>query len=220
MPVFVVFLFSFRTAGLDQAGVGSGNFTMYLFSYGCAYMQLLFVGFMYNAMGNDGAGVQLYFLAPLRIREVMLAKNLLIGCILVIEVALIYLATRLLSAKTPGPLIAATLSWTVFAFLLNISIGNVRSLVSPKAVDPSKVRRQNVSPVNSFISLGVVFAASALGQLVLFLCRYWHIGYWPAAATFLVLAGFALGLYLIVMGQVDGIAARHVESLTRELTKA
>jgi ABC-2 type transport system permease protein len=220
MPVFVVFLFSFRTAGLDQAGIKSGHFTTYLFSYGCAYMQLIFVGFMYNALASDGAGVQFYFLAPLRIREVMLAKNLLIACILVIEVVLIYIATMLLSVHTPGSLIAATLTWTIFAFLLNISIGNIRSLVSPKAVDASKVRRQNVSPVNSFISLAVVFVACALGQLVLFLCRHWHFGYWPAAAVFLVLAGLAFGMYLIILGQVDGIAARHIESLTRELTKA
>jgi ABC-2 type transport system permease protein len=220
MPVFVVFLFSFRSAGLDQAGVRSGNLSTYLFSYGCAYLQLIFVGFMYNALASDGAGVQFYFIAPLRIREVMLAKNLLIGCILVIEVALIYIASKLLSAHSPTPLVAATLAWTAFAFLLNISIGNVRSLVSPKAVDASKVRRQNVSPVNSFISLAVVFVACALGQLVLFLCRFWQVSYWAAAAIFLVLSALAFGLYLFILGRVDGIAARHVESLTRELTRA
>jgi ABC-2 type transport system permease protein len=219
MPVFVVFLFSFRTAGLDQVGVGHGHFNHYLFTYGCAYMQLIFVGIMYNALGSDGAGVQFYFLAPMRMRDVILAKNLLTGVILVIEVVLIYIASTLLSAHTPIALIAATLTWSAFAFLVNISVGNVRSLVSPKGIDPTKVRRQNVSGVSSFISLGVVFGACALGQLALFLCRYFQASYWVAAGLFLVLAVLALGLYMIVLHRVDEIAASHVEDLTRELSK-
>jgi ABC-2 type transport system permease protein len=182
-------------------------------------MQLIFVGIMYHAFGSDGAGVQFYFLAPMRMRDVILAKNLLTGVILVIEVVLIYIASTLLSAHTPIALIAATLTWSAFAFLVNISVGNVRSLVSPKGIDPTKVRRQNVSGVSSFISLGVVFGACALGQLALFLCRYFQASYWVAAGLFLVLAVLALGLYMIVLHRVDEIAASHVEDLTRELSK-
>jgi ABC-2 type transport system permease protein len=219
MPVFVVFLFSFRTAGLDQAGIAHGHLNSYLFIYGCAYTQLIFTGFMYNALGSDGAGVQFYYLAPIRFRQVMLAKNLLIGIILIIEVALIFGATVALGIHTETSIIATTLTWTAFAFLLNISIGNVRSLVSPKGYDPAKVRRQNVSALSSFISLGVAIAAAALGQLSLFLCHAFGVSYWVAAGLFLALAIIAFALYLLVLNRVDKIAAEHVEELTRELGK-
>ena len=219
MPVFIVFLFSFRTAGLDQAGFAHGHWNSYLFTYGCAYTQLIFTGLMYNALGSDGAGVQFYFLAPFRFSEVMLAKNLLIAIILAIEVALIYGATLTLGVHTLPSLIATTLTWTAFAFLVNLSVGNVRSLVSAKGYDPAKVRRQNVSGLSGFISLAVTFVAAALGQLSLFLCHTFGVSYWVAAAIFFVLALVALALYLLVLNRVDKIAADHVEDLTRELGK-
>ena len=220
MPVFIVCLVSLRGTGMDQAGIRHGGIGLYMFPYACAYMQLIFVVFMYNALGGDGAGVQFYFIAPLRIREVMLAKNLMIGIILVLEVVLIYLATLFLSVHTPPSLIAATLAWTLFAFIVNLSIGNIRSIVSPKGVDPTKVRRQNVSTVNSFVSLAVVFSACVLGQLILLLCRWFHISYLVAAGLFAVLALLAAVLYWIVLNRLDQIAMDNVENLTRELCKA
>jgi len=219
MPIFIVFLFSFRTAGLDQAGIAHGRFNQYLFASGCAYMQLLFVGFIYNSLGTDGAGVQFYFIAPMRMREVILAKNLMMAIILVIEVAAVYITSTLLSARTPVALAATTLAWTAFTFLINTSIGNVRSLVAPKGYDPAKVRRQNVSGLSSFISLAVIFAAVALGQVALMLCRMFEVSYWAAAAVFAVLAAAAFGVYWTVLNKVDGVAASHVEELTRELGK-
>jgi ABC-2 type transport system permease protein len=219
MPVFVLFLFSFRTAGLEHAGVGHGSMSTYLFSYGCAYAQLIFVAMLYNALGTDGAGVQFYFIAPLRMRDVMLAKNLLTVAILVIEVALMYGASLVLHAHTPNALVAATLAWCAFAFLLNMGIGNVRSLVSPKWYNPGQVRRQNVSGFNSFISLAVVFAATGLGWLGIFLCRMLEVSYWNAAGAFVVLAVLAFGMYVLILGNLDGIAAKHAEEMTRELSK-
>ena len=220
MPVFVVFLFSVRTSGMNMAGVSHHNMTGMLFSYGCAYTQLIFVSLIYNSLGGDGAGVQFYFIAPLRMRDVMLGKNLLTVGIFVIEVILIYIASAIISTPAPLDLAAATLFWSVFTLLLNMSIGNVRSIVSPKALDPSKVRSQNVSGLNSLISLGVVAGTVILGGLMAFLCRYLQASYWPAAAAFAVLAALAFAMYMMVLGRMDSIAAGNAESLTRELSKA
>jgi ABC-2 type transport system permease protein len=220
MPVFMVFLFSARNAGMHQAGMQFGAFNGFLFTYGCAYTQLIFVSLLYNSLGGDGAGVQFYFLAPLRMREVMLAKNLLTGVILVIEILLLYLTASIIS-KPPRPaLAAATVVWTLFAFFLNMGIGNIRSLSSPKGVDPAKIRRQNVSGVSSLISLGVVFGTVALGGATIFLCNWIGLSYWVAAAVFLVLAGISFGVYLLIFNRLDSIAAEHMEDLTRELSKA
>ena len=220
MPVFIVFIFSMRTSGLDYAGFGHHALKGVFFSYGCAYTQLLFVGMIYNSLGGDGAGTQFYFIAPLRFRDVMLAKNLLTFLIFCIEAILIYIAAAFLSAPAPLDLTAATIAWSIFALLLNMSIGNVRSIVSPKAMDPAKVRSQNVSGLNSLISLVVVIVCITLGSIMFYICRYLHASYWLAAATFAGLAALAFAMYAIVLSRIDGIAASHVEDLTGTLGKA
>jgi ABC-2 type transport system permease protein len=220
MPVFIVFLFSMRTSGLNYAGLGRHGLEGMLFTYGCAYTQLIFVGLIYNSMGGDGAGVQFYYIAPARMRDVMLAKNLLIFVIFAIEAVLVYIVSALVSSAAPVDLTAATLAWSLFTLLLSMSIGNVRSITSPKAMDPAKVRSQNVNGLSSLISLVVVAASVGLGTLVFFLCRYLHTGYWIAVAIFSVLAALAFVLYMGVLRQLDGIAAKNVEDLTKVLGKA
>jgi ABC-2 type transport system permease protein len=219
MPVFIVYIFSFRTTGLAQAGITGPRFTNYLFTYSCAYTLLVFTNLFYNSLGNEGAGVQFYFLAPIRIRDVLLAKNLLLGGIFAVEIALIYIATLTLHIHTAPALAMATLAWTAFTFLLHLIVGNVRSLVAPKGYDPARMRSQNVSAVSSFISLGITFAASGLGQFMLVVCQGFHFSLWSLAALFLVLACITFAFYLLVLSRSDSIAASHREELTRELGK-
>jgi ABC-2 type transport system permease protein len=219
MPVFVVFIFSMRTSGLNYAGLGRHGMEGIFFTYGCAYMQLLFVGMLYNSLGSDGAGSQFYFIAPVRFRDVILAKNLLTFIIFVIELVLIYAVSAFLSTRAPLDLTAATMTWSLFALLLNMSIGNIRSITSPKAMDPAKVRSQNVSGLSSLISLLVVIVAVALGGLMFFVCRYLNTGYWLAAGAFAVLTALAGVLYGMILHRVDAIAESHVEDLTRTLSR-
>jgi len=220
MPVFVVFLFSMRNTGMNYAGFGPHGIEGILFTYGCAYTQLLFVGMIYNSLGSDGAGTRFYFIAPLRFRDVMLAKNLLTFIIFSIEAILIYVATSFLSTPAPLALTAATIAWSLFTLFLNLSIGNVRSIVSPKAMDPAKVRSQNVSGLNSLISLAVVIVCVVLGSIMFYICQYLHASYWLATATFSGLAALTFAMYAIVMNRMDGIAASHAENLTATLSKA
>jgi ABC-2 type transport system permease protein len=220
MPVFVVFIFSMRTSGLNYAGFGHHGMEGILFTYGCAYMQLLFVGMLYNSLGSDGTGSQFYFIAPVRFRDVMLSKNLLTLIVFVIEVVLIYTASAFLSTRAPLDLTAATLMWSLFTLLLNMSIGNVRSITSPKAMDPAKVRSQNVSGLSSLISLAVVIVAVGLGTVMFWMCRYLHTGYWMAAGAFALLTALAGVLYAMVLYRMDAIAATHAEDLTETLSKA
>ena len=219
MPVFVVLLFSMRTAGLNYYDVSRRGVGDMLFSYGCAYTMLIFVSLIYNSLGGDGAGVQFYFVSPLRLRDVMLAKNLLTAGIFLIEAIALYIATAVIARPTPLALTAATLAWSAFTLLLNMAIGNVRSIRSPKVLDVGKVRSQNVSGLNSLISLAVVFGSVLLGALVMTLCRYMQISNWVAAAIFAVLAVLSGILYAIVLQKIDEIAAANVESLTAALSK-
>jgi ABC-2 type transport system permease protein len=219
MPVFVVLLFSMRTSGMQYAGITRHGVTGLLFSYGCAYTQLIFVSLIYNSLGGDGAGVQFYFLAPIRMRDVMLAKNLMNIGIFTIEMVLMFIASALISKPAPPDLTVATLAWSVFTLLLNMSIGNARSIVSPKVLDPARVRSQNVSTLNSLISLGVVAASFVIGAAALAACYWMHTGYWPAALLFVALAAASCAWYALGLARIDRFAWEHVEQLTASLGK-
>jgi ABC-2 type transport system permease protein len=220
MPVFVVFLFSMRTSGLNFAGVDQSGVKGMLFAYGCAYTQLIFVSLIYNSLGGDGAGVQFYFIAPLRMRDVIVAKNLMTLGILILEMILIYVASAVISAPTPAALTMATVAWSLFSLFLSMTFGNIRSINSPKALDVARVRSQNVNGLSSLVSLLVVTINVAVGALVLFLCHFLQASYWLAAAVFSLLAVLSFLTYLMGLARIDGLAATHAENLTRELSKA
>jgi ABC-2 type transport system permease protein len=219
MPVFVVFLFSMRTSGLNFAGVDQPGVKGMLFAYGCAYTQLIFVSLIYNSLGGDGAGVQFYFIAPLRMRDVILAKNLMTLGILAIEVVLIYIASAVISTPTPVDLTAATVAWSFFSLFLSLTFGNIRSITAPKGLDVARVRSQNVNGLSSLVSLLVSAVNVALGALVLFLCSFLHASYWVAAGVFSLLGALSFSAYLMGLARIDDLAARHAENLTRELSK-
>jgi membrane protein implicated in regulation of membrane protease activity len=100
-----------------------------------------------------------------------------------------------------------------------MSIGNIRSIASPKVLDSARVRSQNVSGLSSLISLVVVAAAVGLGVLMALACSFLHTSYWLAAAVFSILAILAIVVYLLVLNNVDGIARDHIEDLTGTLAK-
>jgi len=120
---------------------------------------------------------------------------------------------------TPVDLTVAVVAWSLFTLLVNMSVGNIRSIVSPKGTDAFRVRSQNVSGLNSLISLTIVALCVGMGFGTFFLCQTLDTGYWPAALIFAILATIGFVPYLAVMGKMDGIAASHVEDLTRELSR-
>jgi hypothetical protein len=103
---------------------------------------------------------------------------------------------------------------------VNTAIGNLRSIVAPKRFDPAKIRRQNVSALSSFLSIGIVLVSCLLGQCSIFLCQFFGLTLWSAAVLFFVLALLALALYILILRRSEETAFSNVETLTGELSKA
>jgi len=220
VPIFMVFIFSSRNSGLAYIGFGDGSREAFVFTYGCLYLQLLLVAMLYNSLGTDASGVQFYFMAPMRLRDVLLAKNLLAFGIFLVEIILIYVAAVSLSAPPSPDLTVATVAGSFFTFILGMTIGNVRSLVQPKVIDPTKVRRQNISGLNGLISLLVTAGCGAVGGLLLAGSRYISGSYWLAALVLVVLLGAAALAYWMVYRKLDSIALDNQETISSELCKA
>jgi ABC-2 type transport system permease protein len=173
---------------------------------------------LYNVFGVDGPGIHLYFLAPIRLRDVFIAKNLVSTALITTEVLLATLIVTY-SHKIAPPVLAATLLWFVFALFTNLTVGNIRSLRAPRRVVIGKGMRQPNSRGGTYITLLVLFGSLSLCMTILWLSlRFGHP--WLATLIFLSLAAAAFAAYVLVLNRIDHVALTQRDTLTQELCKS
>jgi ABC-2 type transport system permease protein len=210
-PIFMVFLLASRLSL-------SGRFGTFLFPVAIAYSVLGVSILSYNALGMDGSGVQLYFMAPARMRDIFLAKNLTGFLLNLVELVIVFAVISFV-AHPPALVIAlATILWLLFATFINGAVGNLRSLAAPKRIDLTKASRRQASQLSVLIALGVLVACAATGYAVLVLAT--SLGRpWLMVPLQLALAIAAFTFYVIVLNRLDTIALNHREALAEELCK-
>jgi ABC-2 type transport system permease protein len=182
------------------------------------YAQLGFTQVFFNNLGTEGAGIQIYFLAPTPIRTVLLAKNMLHALLfsLVAVVAAVLAALRL--GIPDGAVIAATGAWLVFSLPCNLAAGNIFSLKMPYRVNPGRISRQRGSQANAFLSLLVQLGVLAIGASVFALC--WFLErMWLAVPIFLLLSVGAVYVWRRVLDNSDAIAYERRDALMATLMK-
>lgn len=219
MPIVVLLIFRL-TPGIARGGngflLGAPDLA---FPVGAAYALLMLTNLVYNNLGHEGAGVQMYFVSPVRFRDILLAKNLAHVCVMALEMLIVWCAVALMY-RPPSPEIAvATLAGILFALLVNFTIGNLLSLHSPKKIDFGAFGRQRASSITAFASLGIQLAVFGIAALTLLAARAWG-RIWLAAVIFLILAAIAVIFYMVVLNRADGIALARRESLIAELSRA
>ncbi|HEV2618378.1 MAG TPA: hypothetical protein VGU23_00400, partial [Acidobacteriaceae bacterium] len=106
-------------------------------------MLLTPLAMLYNTFGSDGAGVQLYLLAPVRLRDVVVAKNIASLGLLVTQAALAWAVVwAVATSPIPLPTIVSSALWIVFFLFLNLAVGTLRSIQSPrKAIVPGQAAK-------------------------------------------------------------------------------
>ncbi len=188
-----------------------------------AYVMLGVLAGLYNAFGADGLGVQMYLLAPARMRDVIVAKNLASLVLVVTEVVLAWILVLLLK-RTPISLALgiSTILWTVFVIMTNVTLGTLRSIQAPRKFSPRQVRQQRGTPTNrtsGLLILLVLFGSLLLQIPVLLLCRFFHQP-WMAAWIFGPLAVAAIVGYGVLLRNADQLMLAHRDVLAEELCKA
>ncbi len=172
----------------------------------------------YNSWGLEGAGSQMYFLAPVRIRDIMLGKNLLNFALAAAEVLAMF-GVVLYTGNIPSlSTIIGSVLWAAGTILFSTAVGNQRSLASPKKIILSSANRKQTSPLSGLISLGVMMVAISVGAGVFLPAIYFHLN-WIVVPLF---AAYAFGGYFIynrILGSIDRFALIHRESLFLELCK-
>ncbi|MGA8143432.1 MAG: hypothetical protein WB987_06060 [Candidatus Acidiferrales bacterium] len=220
MPVFVLFIFRFTPS---NSGGTSGSFlgrsSGMAFPVGAAYALLILTNLVYNNLGADGGGIQSFFVAPVRFRSVMLAKNLAHTGVLALEIALVCIGVILLYQPPSPEIFLATVTGVLFAWPVNLAVGNLLSISSPKKIDYGTFGRQRASNTTVFASFGVQIVVVGIAALTLVVARAYD-RIWIASVVLAALAAVAWAVYLRVMKQVDAVALGRRETVIAELTRA
>lgn len=216
MPAVVLLLF--HMGGNTGRPSGLSRNPDLAFPIGAAYSLLLLTNLIYNSFGADGTGVQFFYLAPVRMRSVVVAKNLTHTAVIVLEMCLIWLATFLMYGEPTPAVVVATLIGVLFAAPLDFCAGNLLSLYTPKKYDYGAFGRQRAPGLAVLASFGVQAVTIGVAAVAVLVARHYG-SLWLAAIVFAMLAALSLSLYQSVLGRIDGIATLKRESLISIIAK-
>ncbi|MGB0034097.1 MAG: hypothetical protein WBP79_01325 [Candidatus Acidiferrales bacterium] len=219
MPVFILLIFRLGPANSGRGGASLANAPDLAFPIGAAYALLILTNLVYNNFGADGTGVQIFFAAPVRFREIVLAKNLAHVAVLTFVILLVWFGVCLMFRPPSVEVTLATLSGILFALPVNLSVGNLLSIYSPKKYDFGAFGRQRAPQATVIVSLTVQFVVFGLAALIFLVAR--HRGeIWLATIAFLALAAIAFGVYFVFLGRAEKMALDRREVMIAELSKA
>ena len=210
-PIFMVFILVTRSGLTRHPGD-------WLLPTTLAYILLGLTASMYNILGTDGPGVHLYFLSPIRFRDVVLAKNIVGMTLVVIELAIASAIVLSTAAVPTLPVLVGTYLWLVFALMVNLTMGNIRSIYAPRLIDLGKFKQGKQGQLNALLGLGVLLVALGLGAAVLYLGNHIHQP-WLPVGVFAVLGGLSIAFYVANLQHLEGIALERREMITAELCK-
>jgi ABC-2 type transport system permease protein len=219
MPLVILLIFRFTPGKSDSSAGVFGHSADLAFPVGAAYAVLILTNLVFNSFGADAVGIQFYFASPVRFREILMGKNLTHSLVLALEMVLICAGASLMYRPPPWDIVLATFTGVFFALVVNLTVGDLLSVYSPKKIDLGALGRQRTSQVTALASLGIQAVVLGLCALALLVARaYQHI--WLAAIIFLALAAIAIVFYVLVLNRIDAIALRRREAMITELCRA
>jgi ABC-2 type transport system permease protein len=211
MPVFLVLILAGKVASRSNA--------MWVFPAAVGYTLLAISPLCYNSFGFEAAGVQFYFLAPVRMRDVLLAKNLFNFVMAAVEIVAIFgIICYVASVPTPQTAIMAVL-WAAGTLFINTAVGNRRSITTPKKVNPQRMANRQTSQLSAMIALGILTLSSGIAAGLLLGAYFLH-AMWALVPVSAVFAGVGCFVYERSLRSIDRFALDHREELFTELCKA
>ena len=202
------------------ANLKAGHVPEYiLFPSAVAYALMGVAPLCYNSMGFEAAGIQFYFLAPVRMRDVFIAKNLLSIGLALAEIVAVFIAITYVAHVPSLTTAVSVLLWATFTMCLTLALGNHRSITSPKKIDVQKMGKNQASPLSALLSIGLLLICAGLGAGVLMLSRAFDMA-WLLPASMLVLAAISLAVYAWSLGTLDKTLAENRDTLSEVLCKA
>jgi len=186
-----------------------------------AYVLLSFLPRLYNIFSVDGNGVQLYLLAPIRLRDVVLAKNIASLMLIFIQAVLAWAAVTILaSAPIALAMQISVALWLLFVIAANLALGTLRSIQAPRKFVPAQTRQvRTAANRTSSLLVVVMFVASLLLEVPVTLLGRYLARPWLASEIFAVFAAAAVLSYALLLRYADQLILSHRDLLAEELCK-
>jgi len=218
MPPLLVLLFSSQFAGKHPTvpikAVSADTF----FPGMMAYLILILMAPAYNSFAYEGRGIQTFFTAPVRFRDVFLGKNLVLVTVLVFEFALAMgmLVWRLGLPSTSR--LVATLAAMVFTVVGQLTIANWSSLSFPRKLEFGKMGGRSQSGMAVLVAFGTQIILGGCSAVILLMGR-WTGEAWLPAEAFAILAAAAVGGYVASLDALTQLAEKKKETLIEALCR-
>jgi ABC-2 type transport system permease protein len=210
VPPLLVFLL-IRLARSNMFAAGEALFPGLM-----AYLVLLLMSPAYNSFAYEGSGIQGYFTAPVRFREIFLAKNFVQAALLVSELALCVAAFAYGVGLPSAPVLLATLTAIFFTVVGQFSIANWSSLSFPRKLAFGQIHGQRQSGMALLVAFGVQILLFGISAIV-FLLGKWRGDVWLPAEAFALLSVAAGGGYVASLDALSSLAERKKERLIEAL---
>jgi ABC-2 type transport system permease protein len=218
LPPLLVLLFSSQFGGRHPSVMHRGVSPDMFFPGMMGYLILMLMTPAYNCFAYEGRGIQTYFTAPLRFRDVLLGKNLIQSAVLVFEIALSMTVLALRIGWPSTPVLVATIAAVVFAVAGQFAIADWVSLSFPRKLEFGSMRGQRSSGVSIWVAFGVQILLAGVCSLILLTGR-WTNSPWLPAEAFIVLATASVGGYFAALDALSKVAEKKKEILIETLCR-
>lgn len=218
LPPVMVLFFSMQFAGKHSMIKEHGLSPQAFYPAVIAYLILILLSPAYNSFAFEGHGIQTYFLAPLRMRDVLVGKNLFLAGLVGVELW-VSLSVLIWRVGFPGlPIFLSTVSIAAFGVAGQLTIANWSALSFPKKMEIGKLKGQRNSGVAVWTAFGVQILLGGIATLVL-LAGKWFENPWLPAIVFAALTAGALGGYFASLDPLSRLAEEKKELLIETLCR-
>ena len=218
LPPVMVLFFSIQFAGSSSQLKEHGLSPQTFFPAAMAYLILILLSPAYNSFAFEGHGIQSYFMAPVRMRDILVGKNLFLVCVVAIELT-ISLGVLVWRIGFPGlPLFLSTIAAAAFAVMGQLTIANWSALSFPKKMEIGKMKGQRNSGVAVWTAFGAQILIGGIATMVL-LAGGWFGNPWLPVVVFAGLTAAALGGYVASLDPLSLLAERNKELLIETLCR-
>ncbi|HUI50190.1 MAG TPA: hypothetical protein VLX60_00335 [Terriglobales bacterium] len=216
-PVMVLFL-SLQFAGGNSALKEHSLPPQTFFPAIMAYLILILLTPAYNSFAFEGQGIQTYFMAPVRMRDVLIGKNLFLVSLVTMELG-ISLGVLVWRIGFPGlPLFVSTVTAGAFAVAGQLTVANWSAISFPKKMEIGKMKGQRNSGIAVWTAFGMQILIGGIATVVLF-AGHWTGNAWLPAILFTALIAAALGGYAASLDPLSRLAEEKKELLIETLCR-
>jgi len=218
MPPVLILIFSMNFAGRHPTVGGRGLSPDLFFPGMMAYLILILMAPAYNSFAYEGRGIQTYFTAPLRFRDVLLGKNLMLVSVLSVEIAI---SLAMLAWRVGLPslhMLVATCAAIIFTVVGQLTIANWSSISFPRKLEFGQMRGQRQSGMAVLVAFGAQILMGGISALILFTGN-WTGNPWLPAEAFVFLAAAAVAGYFASLDALTKLAEEKKETLIEALCR-